>query len=191
MGIFKNYVSKAPERVELPVGTCLVTLVSYKETNSFEMYNGEVKEKEFGWALPVNQLAVILKGVDVKGVHTHRFQEEGYLKYASLTDEEKASGLYTDIQGYACAVNKKNQLVRIPDEENTKACMNILDQFFAAVGLPEGSTIDDLDTVIEAAHPFEVTIVNKPYNGEKQLRISKFAKASAKTEAKVMSDIDA
>jgi hypothetical protein len=185
-----NYVSKTPEFQKLPEGSHGVRLVSYKETDSFHNYDGSMKEVLPEYCNPCEQLAITVVSVAGKGGITHRLNMEGYTKFADLTDKEVQSGKFTDIAGYACAVNPKTKkLERIPDAGKTVTCENILDQFFSAVQLKEGSTINDLDTAIADKYPFEIVVVNEPYDGADQLRISRFRKATVATARKV--DIEA
>lgn len=177
MGRFANYQSKAPEFQRLSEGTHNVRLVSIKETNSSLNYDGSLKEKLPEYVDTTEQLAITVVSTEGKGGMTHRLNAEGFVKFDELTDEEIRSKKFTNVNGYACAKNKAGKLQRVPDPKKTQACDNIMDQFMAATGLPEGSTLQDLDTVIENKTEFQVVVVNDEHEGKDQYRIKSFKKA--------------
>jgi hypothetical protein len=175
-----NYKSKTPEFQKLPEGENEVRLVSYKPTDSFHNYDGTLKDVLPAYTNPCEQLALTFVSTKGAGGMTHRINMEGYPRYSELSDEEIKSGKFTDVNGYACSVNKKSgKLERTPDKNRTAVCENILDQFFGAIGLPEGSGIDDLDIAIAEKTPLMVMVVNEPYEDKDQLRISRFKKAQS------------
>ena len=183
MGRFSSYVSKAPEFQKLGEGTHNVRLVSVKETDSAHNYDGTLKENLPEYADATEQLAITVVSTEGKGGMTHRLNAEGYTKFADLTDEEIKSKKFINVNDYACAKNKAGQLVRVPDEKKTKSCDNIMDQFMAATGLPEGSSIEDLDEVIQSKAEFQVVVINDEYEGKDQYRIKSFKKAAASVPA--------
>ena len=176
---FASYQSKAPEFQKLSEGTHSVRLVSVKETDSAHNYDGTLKENLPEYVDSTEQLAITVVSTEGKGGMTHRLNAEGYVKFAELTDEEIKSKKFTNVNGYACARNKAGKLQRIPDEKKTQSCDNIMDQFMASTGLPEGSSIDDLDNVIQSKAEFQVVVINDEYDGKDQFRIKSFKKASA------------
>jgi hypothetical protein len=173
-----SYKSKTPVFQKLATGANKVRLVSLKQTDSFHNYDGTMKENLPEYVNPCEQLAITVVSTEGKGGLTHRLNLEGYVPFSKLSAEEIESGLFIDVNGYACAVNKKTkELQRIPDETNTATCVGIMDQLFAAIGMPEGSGIEDLDEAIADKKEFVVTVTNEPYEGKDQLRISSFKKA--------------
>ena len=178
MGRFSSYQSKAPEFQKLGEGTHTVRLVSVKETDSAHNYDGTLKENLPEYTDATEQLAITVVSTEGKGGMTHRLNAEGFLRFADLTDEEIKSKKFTNVNEYACARNKANKLVRIPSEKKTAQCDNIMDQFMASTGLPEGSTIADLDDVIQSRAEFQVVVVNDEYDGKDQYRIKSFKKAA-------------
>jgi hypothetical protein len=176
MSKLSNYQSKAPEFMKLSEGNHDVRLVSYKETDSFHNYDGSLKAELPEYSNPCEQLAITLVAIKGGGI-THRLNLEGYVKFSELTTKEIQSGKFSDVNGFACAINQKTKkLERIVDENKTVTCMNIVDQFFASVGLKEGSTLNDLNTAIAEKMPLSITVVNDPYDGQDQLRIKSFRK---------------
>jgi hypothetical protein len=181
-----NYASKAPEFMKLSEGNHEVRLVSYKETDSFHNYDGSLKDELPEYSNPCEQLAITLVAITGGGGLTHRMNLEGYVKFSELTTKEIQSGKFSDVAGYACAINQKSKkLERIIDENKTKTCEGILDQFFASTGLPEGSGVNDLDTAIAEKMPLSITVVNDPFEGKDQLRIKSFRKIKADVDKKV------
>lgn len=191
MSKLMNYVSKLVEFMKLPEGDNDVRLVSYHISDSFHNSDGSLKAELPAYKNPAGQLILTFIGLANNGGITVRLNDTGFRKYAKLSDDEIASGKYTDVNGYACTVDTQSgKLVRVESEENTRTCENILDQFFASCQIPEGSGIDALDAVIANKTPIRVTVVNDPYEERDQLRISKFRKI-ADVKADVPSDMEA
>lgn len=178
MGRLSNYKSKAPEFQKLSEGTFSVRLVAVKETDSAHNYDGTLKENLPEYVDVTEQLAITVVSTEGKGGLTHRLNAEGYVKFADLTDEEIKSKKFTAVGDYACAKNKSGKLERIPDDKRTASCDNIMDQFMAATGLPEGSGIEDLDLAIQNKNEFQVVVINDEYDGKDQFRIKLFKKAA-------------
>lgn len=186
------YKSKAPEFHKLSAGEHSVRLVSYKATDSFHNYDGTVKSNLPQYANPTEQLVITVMGTSGQGGLTHRINMEGFVRYSDLTEKEVKSGKFVEIEGYACAKNSQGQLCRLTDESRTKTCEGILDQFMNATGLPEGSGIDDLDTVIATKAEFNVKVAVELYDDKEQFRIVGFKKAASVTATKlVTSDLEA
>lgn len=183
MNKLSNYSSKAPEFQKLPEGENMVRLASYKVTDSFHNYDGTLKSNLPQFVNPTEQLAITCVSVEGKGGITHRLNMDGYLRMNQLSDKELQSGKFIDIDGYACAKNKDGQIVRLIDEERTRTCEGILDQFFSATGLPVGSTLEDLDTVIAEKAEFIVKVTKDTYADKDQYRISSFRRVSASVKA--------
>lgn len=195
MNRLSNYKSKTPEFNRLPEGWNTVRLAKVVETDSFHNYNGTLKENLPQYSDPCEQLAATFVSTanPSKGAMTHRFNLIGYTRFNELSDAMIKSGKFTDVGGYACAVNKRtDKLERIEDKARSAKCIGIVDQLFAALGLPEGSGIDALDDAISERLELDVNVVNEPYdNGEgttDQFRISQFRKKKASVP--VMADVD-
>jgi hypothetical protein len=183
MGRLSDYKSKAPEFQKLSEGTHNVRLVAVKETDSAHNYDGSLKDPLPEYVDVTEQLAITVVSTEGKGGMTHRLNAEGFTKFSDLTDEEIKSKKFTNVNGYACAKNKQGKLERIPDDKKTAACDNIMDQFMAATGLPEGSSLSDLDEAIQNRSEFAVVVVNDEYDGKDQYRIKSFKKATAEITA--------
>ena len=183
MSRLSSYKSKAPEFQKLGEGTHNVRLVSVKETDSAHNYDGSLKENLPEYSDATEQLAITVVSTEGKGGMTHRLNGQGYLRFTDLTDDEVKSKKFTNINGYACAVNPSSKkLERIPDEGKTKSCDNILDQFMAACKMEEGSGLDELDGVIANQTEFQVVVINDEYDGKDQFRIKAFKKAQVLVE---------
>ena len=75
-------------------------------------------------------------------------------------------------------------VVRLDCEEKTEACANILNQFAAAVGIKEGvALMDGIESAIANKDQFSVTVINDPYDGKDQYRLSKFNAVKTVVEA--------
>lgn len=184
MNRLSSYVSKAPEFQKLPKGQNEVRLVSYKETDSFRNYDGTEKSTLPDYDNPTEQLVITVVSTTGKGGLTHRLNMDGFVKYKELTPEEIASKLYTDIDGYACAMNKKTKkLERVSDEKRCATCEGILDQFFASLQIGIGSGLEALDEAIAEKRAFNVDVTVEEYDGKQQYRIGSFKKAIAPASA--------
>jgi len=175
-----NYQSKAPEFQKLTKGEHTVRLVSYKPTNSFRNYDGTVKSNLPAYTNPTEQLAITVVSVAGRGGLTHRLNMDGYVRTKELTGAELESGKFIDVDGYACAKDPASgKLVRLTDEARTATCEGILDQMFAALGIPVGSGIDALDEAIQDKKEFVVNVTREEFGpeGKEQLRIGSFKKA--------------
>jgi len=178
MSKLSNYKSKVPEFQGLKEGSHAVRLLSYRESDSFHNYDGSLKEELPDYTNACEQLIIVIASTSGKGALTHRINLEGYDRFADLTKEEVASKKFTDVDGYACAIDQKSKkLVRLTNKERTAVAEGILDQFFSAIQLKEGSGIEDLDRAIADLYPFEVVVINEPYLGKDQFRINRFHKA--------------
>jgi hypothetical protein len=180
MNRLSNYQSKAPEFQKLTKGDHTVRLVSYKPTTSFHNYDGSLKSNLPAYSNPTEQLAITVVSVAGKGGLTHRLNMDGYVRTKELTPAELESGKFTDVDGYACAKDPASgKLVRLTDEARTATCEGILDQMFAAMGLPVGSGIDSLDAAIQEKKEFVVNVTREEFGpeGKEQLRIGSFKKA--------------
>lgn len=150
----ESFVSKDVKSEVLPVGTHNVLLTKAIISTSFHNHDGSEKDKEYEWKDPTPVLIVSFVK-DAKAI-LHRFNFLGYKNYDDdLTTEEKESGEYevSEESGYALKDGK-----RVVSEKNTDACVRILSRLFSAVGLKPGSTLDDLNALIEKREA-ECTIV--------------------------------
>lgn len=186
MEFFKSFKVSEPAFMVLEAGKHIVRLVKYEETNSFTKLSGEVKDTLPEWTDHCPQLAITVVTTEKgkTGGLTHRFNGLGYLKFSELTEDQIESGEYTDIKGYACIIDEDNKLVRVPSEEHTKECNNILNQFAAALKIAVKTKLEKgLDEAIANKVDFEITVVNEPYEGKDQLRISRFKPAKVTVKA--------
>ena len=188
MDFFKSMQVERPEFNLLPVGEHIVRLIRAEETDSFSQFNGEQKKKAFAWSDRTPQLAITVVAAEEgkSGGMTHRLNGLGYVKFSELSDEQKESGEYEDMNGYACSANEDGEIVRTVSEQHTKQCRNILNQFAAAIGAREGENFGDAVTrAIASQVKFRVTVVNDEYEGREQLRLTRF-----KAVANVMSELE-
>jgi len=183
-----NYRSKTPMFNSLGEGEHRVKLVKYMTSDSFTNYDGTMKKDLPGHNTPCPQLIISVVAVNNSGALVHRVNLGAYRKFNELTEKELKTGKFSDIDGFACIADKSGKLQRIPDEEREQSCISILDQLFHALQLPEGSGLDDLDTAIAGKTEFVVNVVNEPYDGRDQMRISKFKKAPAPVQVVSMDD---
>ena len=185
---FKSMDVERPEFNLLSPGDHIVRLIRYEETDSFTKYSGDPKGKDFGWADPTPQLAVTFVAAESgkSGGITHRCNGLGYVKHDELSDEQRSSGDYEEIGGYACTANEDGEIVRIVSPEAAKACKNILNQLASALGGKEGDNFGEvLDNAIANQTKLTITVINDPYEGKDQLRVTRF-KAVAATVAELM-----
>jgi len=174
--IIQSFETSRPEFNLLSEGEHIVRLSRYEILDSFTQYSHEPKAELPAWSNACPQLAItVLNAEEGKsGGLTHRLNFEGYVKYEELSEAQIKSGKYENVEGYACT-KKGDDLVRAVDEEKTKTCANIANQFAMALGIPEGTNlIEGLDMARDEQVTFRVTVVNEPYDGRDQLRLSRF-----------------
>lgn len=179
MNYFSDFRVSKPEFNLLPVGEHIVRLHRYEESDSFHQFNGERKQKVFGWEDPTPVLLVTVVAENGSGSLTHPLNGLGYVKYSELSDKQKASGEYQDVGGYACVL-QDGHVVRVVSEEATKRAMNILNEFANSIGATEGDSLSDvLERAVYERIPFKVTVVNDEYDGREQLRLTRFKKITS------------
>lgn len=167
--VFGNFVSTAVQSNQLGEGSHAVRVYSIEQTNSFLNSDGSEKKEERLWTNPSKQVLVKFCTADMKTWHTHRFQMDAWRKADTLTKAELKSGKFEVAGRYA--IDSKTR-ERIVDEEGVAKCMNIINEFFNALKMVEGSS--DITPAILDARLLTIKIVNKPYLDEEQLRITSF-----------------
>ena len=178
--MFSNFSSSALESRRLKEGVWTVILLSIAETNSFLNSDGSEKEALPLWADSMPQALYKLYCPDTKEFHTGRFQDHGCKEFDALTEKELKSGKF-DIAG-RYAIDSKTKC-RIVDEAKTEKCHSIMNEFFHALQMPEGSGFEDLAEPIAQKRLFTVKIVNKPYHDEDQLRVQGFKQYKEKVSS--------
>lgn len=182
MDFFKDFKVSKPEFNLLPAGEHVVRIIRAEEVTSFQQFSGDEKIVLPEWKDATPQLAITIVSAEEgkSGGLTHRFNGRGYLKMSELSKEQRESGAYEDKSGYACSLNEDGLLVREVSETHTKECANIINQFAGALGIKEGTKLGNaLINAISDQVKFRVTVVNVPYQGKDQLRLSRFKALSA------------
>lgn len=175
--IIQNFVTSKPEFNLLTEGDHIARLVRYKVLDSFTQYSDEPKASDKPWSNAGPQLAITVVNAEEgkSGGLTHRFNFEGNVRYDELSEKQKKSADYMDLEGYACTKDGDGNIIRMVDEDRTKSCANIVNQFAMAIGIKEGSNlIEALDDAIQEGTTFRVTVTNEPYDGRDQLRLTRY-----------------
>ena len=168
--VFGNFVSTALQTNQLGEGSHAVRVFSAEQTNSFLNGDGSEKKEERLWKNPTRQVMVKFCTADMKSWHTHRLQMDSFRKGDTLTKAELKSGKFEVAGRYA--IDSKTR-ERIIDPEGVAKCMSIVNEFFHALKMEEGSS--DIEVAIADKRLLTIKIVNKPYLDEEQLRIAKFS----------------
>ncbi len=101
-----------------------------------------------------------------------RYHLRGFKKFEDLTSEQKEDEKYSSSEsGYALLDGD-----RIVDDAKTKSCVSILSGAFHAFGLAAGSTLEDLQKVVDAREA-EVDIVVKKATGGDFMEVTKVTSA--------------
>lgn len=201
-----KYTSKPPvvntigahfKSQNLDVGTENVRAAKMSLTDSFSNFNGTPRPAGDlpEWSDPTTQLAVTFASTEGHGVHTHRFNLQGFKPWDQLTEEQQKSEDFVQLGRYACKLNKKEQLVRLPDKDKSATAIGMLDQLFAALTLPVGSSVyakdgkteegeadpkRSLEYAISNATPMTITLrYDEEYTN---WEIVSFGKVTAETE---------
>jgi hypothetical protein len=182
MDFFKSFKVSKPEFALLAEGEHIVRLLRIEPLNSFQQYNGQPKDELPEWANATPQLAATVVAAEEgkNGGLTHRFNGCGYRKYDELSEKEIKSGKYENIEGYACHKDADGDIVREEDPDRTQSCANIINQFAAAMRIEEGEELmPALEKAIQDQVLFRVTVINDPYDGKDQLRLTRYRSVSA------------
>jgi hypothetical protein len=174
---FKSFKVAKPEFQLLKEGEHVVRLLRVEVLNSFQQFNGATKDELPPWKNATPQLAITVVAAEEgkSGGMTHRINGCGYRKYDDLSAKEIKSGKYEDINGYACYKDEDDDVVREEDEERTQSCANIINQIANAMKIKEGTPLlAGLEEAIADQTNFKVTVVNEPYDGKDQFRLTKF-----------------
>ena len=181
---FENFVSTATQVNLLKAGKNQSVKISrYQMTDSRHNFDGTDKENLPEYEDGTPQLAVVFVSTTGDGVITHRYNGQGFKKYADLPAKDIQSGRFLDIDGYACTRDKKGNVVRIEDEQKTEACKSILSGLFNSLGLPVGSGMDGLDRAVQDGYELAIDVVSEDYEGKEQLRVKRTRKAGEQSEA--------
>jgi hypothetical protein len=168
--IFGNFVSTPSQSNQLGEGTHAVRVYSAEQTNSFLNADGSEKKEERLWTNPAIQVLIKFCTEDMKLWHTHRMTMGAFQKADTLTKAQLKSGKVETAGRYA--IDSKTR-ERLPDAEGTAKCMSIVNEFFNALGMAEGSS--DIIPAIADKRLLVIKIANKPYLDEEQLKIVKFS----------------
>ena len=147
MNYFEDYKSAEPERLQggnvLTPGRydLLVTGVVFTNDRIRSIRNPQLKDNLPEWKDVTDQLAVTFVDKDHTGVITNRFNAFGFVRYSEIEESQREGIIPLGDEGYAV---QESTMTRIKDETRTDACKNIINQFFEAAGLPEGSSPKDL-----------------------------------------------
>ena len=184
---FEKFKVEKPEFQLLKTGEHQLRLTRVEFVNSFEKYNHQLKDKEFEWKDAVPQIAITVVAAEKgkSGGLTHRFNGLGYKRFDDddITDKDRSKGI--NKAGYFCVEDSDGDIVRVPSEKRTQQCKNILNQFALAMQIKEGENlIEGLNAAIAEQRTFTATVMNDPYNGKDQLKLTGF-KAS---KSAVMAD---
>ncbi len=172
--IFGSFKSEKPVVNLLPVGQSTTEIVKVFQTDSGTNANGSKKDRDVPYADSCPQLCIVLKGLGEKGgVMTVRFQGMGYYHTDDFTPEELAEQNLVDGKGYAM-LKQGEEYVRVQHEGRSEDCLNILNQFCAALGIEEGSGLGAIVPGLKV----EATVVEEDYEGKPQRRVKSWKKVA-------------
>jgi len=175
--IFSGFSSAKPKANVLSAGEHKVQIARLFETDSMTEMSGARKDNDLPYVDACPQFGVMFRGE--KGVITVRFNGKGYYRTADFTEQEMEDNNFVDGNGFAMATVKDAEgndvFTRIQHEERSEACKNIFNQFFAGVGLPEGSSVADIKPEMELV----IRIEQSDYNGRPQNNVVAYRKVIA------------
>lgn len=186
---FGGFKVSKPEVNVLTAGIHNVCISKVLPTDASHKYSGELKDDVKPWVDKHYQLAVTYTSVDGKGVITDRLNTRGFTRFDELTEADRKSGKYENIEGYACITTKAG-LERVDSVERTNQCKNIINKLAFAAGLKEEENlIEGFEAAIAEKRQLTITVSSDTYEGKDQLRVTRFA--SVKTVKTVSSDFEA
>lgn len=180
MSIFSNYKSQAPQFQQVPEGVHTFNLVQVLfDLDSHHNWDGSEKDDTPSYQ-PCPQIGVLLK-CD-KGVIPYRFNGETYLKWKDLTEKQRNSGKYEELNGFAIVAKTGLREPLDDDHETSQKARAIFDDFVRALGYPEGSGLEVLERAIEEKVQFQAKVsIRKEEGFNDQLKVGSW-KAIKKPE---------
>jgi hypothetical protein len=180
--IFNAFKSEKPTSVILGLGKQIVNVIKIFMIDSFTNTDGSSKEDSV-WSAPTPQLGVTFGNKD--GVITTRLNGMGYLKSEDLDPEEMANLGLVDVDGYACKDLGDGTFERVQHEGNTESCLNILNRFVWACGVPEGTSIEELMTLAKDNEiQLEIDVRANEWDGKTRNEVYSFNQVKAGAEVK-------
>ena len=98
------------------------------------------------------------------GVITERYNSAGFTRYEELDDEKKEEFFMSGDEGYAVNNETKH---RLEDPARTAQCLNILNELFAAAGVPVGTK--GVEAIV--AKKLQITVYERSYKGDPKRRV--------------------
>ena len=120
------------------------------------------------WSDSHDQLAVKFVKKDANGktlgTITERYNSAGFIRYSELSYEDKKDYFQSGDEGYAVNHQTKE---RVEDPARTAQCLNILNELYAAAGVPVGTK--GLDAIVSKA--LMINVYEKVFNGNARNRV--------------------
>lgn len=142
--------------------------------------NPVVKDKLPEWKDATPQMAVVFWHQD--GVTVRRFNAHGFVRYSELSESDRKDYDELGSEGYAVHKTKKTRVI---SKANTESCMNILNQFFDACGLPVGSTYEDLPNCM-----VQGKVVAREYGDKTYYDLASFKRVGTDVPVEETADVD-
>jgi hypothetical protein len=182
---FSSFQVAKPELTLMQAGDHVSRISSVRMTDADHQLDGVPKKEQKPWVDVHHQMAVTFASVKGAGLITNRFNSKGFERYDELTDEQRASGKFENVEGFACRKNKQGQLERCESVSRTTECINILNKFAAALGIAEGeSLMDGIQRAIAEKRELVVLVKADVYKDKDQLVVKGFKKVvDASSEA--------
>ena len=170
--IAASFVSEESSYDVLKEGTHIAILTKLRIMHSFLKADGSEKEGSFEWKTPTPLVAITF--ADKKGsVVMERFHLKGYVRYDELSAKQKSAAAYSSSEtGYALKGGD-----RIVCEKRSKDCIQILSRVFNALDMATGSTLDDLQKIVDAREKEVQIVVGKASEGD-FMEVTKVSKVS-------------
>ena len=170
---FSSFKSTAPEYSKVPEGlhTFVIAQIVWG-LDSRHNWDSSEKEDLPEYKDACDQIGLLLKSD--KGFIPMRMNGCGYTRFDELTADQKKSGKFIDIDGFAVHADTMERDI---SDDRTEKARNIMLQLFRALNMPEGSDLNALDTAVEDQLPFQakVTYENSSEYGE-QVKVNGFKK---------------
>lgn len=181
--VFASFKSAKPTSLILGVGKHVVRLIRILMIDSFTNLNGSAKEDSI-WSEPTPQLAVQV-GSD-KGTITTRLNGLGYLHTDQVDQEYMEKNGFVDVEGYVATPLENGKFERVISDANCEACANILNRFFHACAVPEGTSLEELMVLAKDNDiKLQVEVVANEYDDKSRNEIKYFSQVTAEVEAAV------
>ena len=177
-----NAPTEAPEFKSLKEGDHICKLTQLQMVNSRENRDGTPKANQPEYVDSFPQIFFRAAALNGDGSVVGRINLAAFTKYNDLSDVQKESGDYQNINGYACHVNKQGNLVRISSKKGMEGVRSINNSIAHALGQTGQEIAVALDSAMESNTPVGLKLTIDVYDDKEHINVAQWFPATAQIE---------